>query len=213
MFVPSVFVEFKRLAYIVISLVENCIFSVYSCSLCRCILCLTRRHCHFRLCIWAEGWYRQQSKRKGSRIKHAGRSFPTKPQTHPTVGVDQAKCVGPRQDKRALFLASCAHSGWDGHQWHRVKGHVADYSRRNGRAQEVLNTVKPLPTSLTPTELWGKTSKRATLLKDYNWVELKKICWLSWNLTQWRNTDNGRIIWDVWIHIFKQRMQIVFMNL
>lgn len=51
MFVPSVFVEFESLAYIVISLVEECIFPVYLCPLCRCIPCLTSRHCYFRLCI------------------------------------------------------------------------------------------------------------------------------------------------------------------
>lgn len=35
-----------------------------------------------------------------------GRSFPTKSQTHPTAGVDQAKCVRQRHDKWVLFLAS-----------------------------------------------------------------------------------------------------------
>ena len=41
MFVPSVFVEFESLAYIVISLLEECIFPVYLRPLCRCIPCLT----------------------------------------------------------------------------------------------------------------------------------------------------------------------------
>lgn len=85
MFVASVFVEIESWAYIVISLEEECIFPLYLCSLCTCIPSLTQRHCHFRLCVWAESWYRKQSKKKGSWIKDVGRSFPTKPQIQPQL--------------------------------------------------------------------------------------------------------------------------------
>lgn len=206
MFVPSVFVEFKSLAYIVINRVEECIFTVYLCSLCRCIPGLTQRRCHFRLCIWAEGWYRQQSKGRGHGLKTQGRSFPTKPQTHPTAGVDQAKCVGPRQDKRELFLARRTHSGWESHRWHGVKGHVAGETAGPRRywtlLAHFLNTVRAVRQNI----------KMSHSSERHDSIELK-MCWLSQNLTQSRNSDTGRIIWDIWTNIFKQRMQIVFMNL
>lgn len=127
---PVVFVEFESLAHIVISLVAECIFPVYLYSLCRCIPCLTQRHRHFRLCIWAKGWYRQRSKGRGSWIKDARAKLPHQTTNTPPAGVDQAKCVGPRRNKRALFLASRTHGGWESHWWLRVKGQVADYGRR-----------------------------------------------------------------------------------
>ena len=148
--VPGVFVEFESLSYIVISLLEEFIFPVYLSSLCRCIPCLTRRHRHFRLCIWAEGWYRQQSKGRGHGLKTWGEASPPNHKHKPPAGVDQAKCVGPRQDKRALFLASRTHTGWmrGPPVTTGVKG-----ARRNHQARDV-----PWPTSLTPTKLWGRTS-------------------------------------------------------
>lgn len=138
---------------------------------CRCIPRLTRCLSHFRLCIWAEGWYRQQSKRRGHGLntrgeasppnhKHTPRLLWTKPSVWDRGRINEhCSCLaGHTEDESATSDIGS-------------RGHVADYRRRNGRAQEVLNTVKPWPTSLTPTELWGTTSKRATLLKDYNWVE------------------------------------------
>lgn len=117
-----VFVENERRGYAVISLVEEYAFPLYRCTLSTSIPRPTRRHCHFRLCIWAESWYPMQSKRRGHGLKTQGQSFPTKPQTRPPAGAGQAKCVGPVQNKRALFQASSVRSGWCGRRWHGVRG-------------------------------------------------------------------------------------------
>lgn len=162
MLMPTVFAEFESLGYKSISLVKNWIFPVWPQSLSRCILYLSWRHCHFRLCIWAEGWNRQQSKGKGHGLKTQDEASPQNHKHTPQLMWDKPSVWDWGPDKRALSLARLTHSGWDGHQWHRVKGHVADNSRRNCWAQEVLSNVKPGPNSIPTSKLWGIWSKQAT---------------------------------------------------
>lgn len=102
----------------------------------------------FQVVHLSEGLISTAEHRKGSWIKDMGRSFPTKSQTHPTAGVDQAKCVRPRQDKWALFLAT-----------HTVDKMATSDAGSRGmwltakeKKKKKKITVDPWPTSLTLTK-------------------------------------------------------------